>query len=51
MSREMNNKEASMSRQIQKVTADRYQDTARNWQIVLTVSALIGSLGFVTHYL
>lgn len=40
-----------MSKQILKATAGKCHDTARNWQIVLTFSALIGSFGLVTHYL
>jgi len=40
-----------MSKHIRKTAVDKYHDAARNWQIVLTVSALIGSFGFVTHYL
>ena len=47
----MGKKESAMSKYIQKANAAREQEAAKNWQIVLTVSALIGSLGFVTHYL
>jgi len=47
----MTNKEIAMSRLIHKANTVRQQETAKNWQIVLTFSALIGSLGLVTHYL